>query len=225
MLIYGKQTVYYVLNHHQSKIQTLYLAKEVEKKEYSKLMKLGFEIKRIPRYAADKMCKNSNHQGFLCEVEDIDFAPLKSTLDKNFVIILSAITDIGNIGAIIRSAYALGVDSIIVCGIKQLKLEPIARSSSGALFDMPISLSHNIYDAINDLRTSGFTIYGAAMDGEDIKEVDIAEKKVLILGNESTGLGAKVISKLDKEISIVMTNNFNSLNVSAAGAILIDRMR
>lgn len=225
MLIYGKQTVYYVLNHHPLKIKTLYLAKEIEKKEYSILMKIGCEVKRIPRHAADKMCKNANHQGFLCEVEDIKFTPIKYCLDKNFVIILSAVTDIGNIGAIIRSAYALGVDSVIVCGVKHLKLEPIARSSTGALFDMPISLSHNIYDAINDLRTSGFTIYGATMNGEDIRYTNINKKKVLILGSESVGLGAKIISKLDKEISIAMKNNFNSLNVSAAGAILIDRMR
>lgn len=225
MLIYGKQTVYYVLSHHQSKVKILYLAKEIEKKEYAALMKIGVEVKRIPRQAADKMCKNANHQGFLCEVEDVELTPLKYCLDKNFVIILSAITDTGNIGAIIRSAYALGVDGIVVYGIKQLKLEPIARSSTGALFDMPVVLSHNIYDTINDFRTSGFTIYGATMDGSNVNETKIADKKVLILGNESTGLSAKVISKLDQELSIVMKNNFNSLNVSAAGAILIDRMR
>jgi 23S rRNA (guanosine2251-2'-O)-methyltransferase len=225
MLIYGKQPVYYILQHHPELVTTLYLAKDVEKREYSKLMKFDFELKRIPSEAADKMCKSSNHQGFLCEIGDISFASLKSFLNKDFVIILSSITDVGNIGAIVRSAYALGVEGIIVTGVKQLKLEPIVRSSTGALLDMPLVLCHNIYDVINDLKMSGFTLYGATMDGEDIRDVEVAPKKALVLGSESTGLTDRMVAKLDKKISIAMEHGFDSLNVSVAGAILMDRMR
>lgn len=225
MLIYGKQPVYYILQHHAQLITTFYLAKDVDKKEYSKLMKFDFELKRIPSEAADKMCKSSNHQGFLCEISDISFASLKSFLNKDSIIILSSITDVGNIGAIVRSAYALGVEGIIVTGVKQLKLEPIVRSSTGALLDMPVALSHNIFDVINDLKTSGFTIYGATMNGENIRDVEVASKKALVLGSESIGLTDRMIAKLDKEVSITMEHGFDSLNVSVAGAILMDRMR
>ncbi len=225
MLVYGKQPVYYILQYHQKLIKTFYIAKEIDKKEYSKLMKFDFELKRIPIIAADRMCKNSNHQGFLCDIEEFELSSLKSILNKNFVIILFAITDVGNIGAIIRTAYALGVNGIIIAGLKHLKLEPILRSSTGAMLDIPLILQHNIYDVINDLKTSGFTIYGASMHGKDIKKVQVSQKKALILGGESMGLTNKIISKLDEEVSIKMENGFNSLNVSVAGAILMDRMR
>ncbi|MDD2905953.1 MAG: 23S rRNA (guanosine(2251)-2'-O)-methyltransferase RlmB [Sulfurimonas sp.] len=225
MLIYAKQPIYYVIENYPNKIKTLYLAKELEKKEYSRLMKMGFEVKRVPAEAASKMCKNANHQGFLAEVDDYLLHDFKSFLNKDFVLVLSNITDVGNIGAIVRSAYALGVEAIVVCGLKNLAIEPVLRTSTGALFDMPLALEHNIHDVLNDLKMSGLLLYGADMSGEDIRSCKIAERKVLVLGGEGEGLTPRIVSKLDKVVSIKMEHDFDSLNVSVAGAILMDRMR
>jgi 23S rRNA (guanosine2251-2'-O)-methyltransferase len=225
MLIYGKQPVYYTVERHPEKIRTLYLAKEVHKKEYSRLMRLGCEVKRIPANAAQSMSKNGNHQGFLAEVDDIAPVTLKEVCNKDYVVVLSGITDVGNIGAIVRSAYALGVDAVIVCGLKNLALEPIVRSSTGALFDLPFVVQNNLYDVINDLKLAGFDLYGAVMDGEDIRNASISPKRALLLGNEAEGIPARAQDKLDRRVSIAMAHDFDSLNVSAAGAILMDRMR
>ncbi len=225
MLIYGKQPVYHLLDHAPQKIHTLYLAKELDKKEYNRLMKSGITIKRIPSNAAQSMSKSGNHQGFLADIDDVEYADTAVFSDKNFVVILSGITDVGNIGAIVRSAYALGVDGIVVCGLKQLNLEAVARSSSGALFDMPLALRHNILDVINDLKTSGYTFYGAVMDGEDVRKMTFEGKRALILGSEGEGIIQRIQRKLDHPLSIKMAHGFDSLNVSAAGAILMDRMR
>ena len=225
MLIYAKQPIYYLIDNYPNKIKTLYLAKELEKKEYSRLMKMGFEVKRVPNEAAQKMCKNASHQGFLAEVEDYKLQPYDFFFEKKFVLVLSGLTDVGNIGALVRSAYALGVDAIIACGVKQLPMETILRTSTGALYDMPFAIENNVHDVINDLKTSGFTIYGADMSGMDIQETRIDKKKVLVLGSEGEGLSSRVVSKLDCAVSIKMKHQFNSLNVSVAGAILMDRMR
>ncbi|MBU0719840.1 23S rRNA (guanosine(2251)-2'-O)-methyltransferase RlmB [bacterium] len=225
MIIYAKQPIYYIINNYPNKIKTLYLAKDLDKKEYSRLMRLGFEVKRIPAEAAQKMSKNANHQGFLAEVDDYELSPYKSFLNKDFVLVLAGLTDVGNIGAIVRSAYALGVDAIVACGIKSLNIEPILRTSTGALFDMPLAVENNIHDVLNDLKTSGFTVYGADMGGTDIREVQIKQKRVLVLGSEGEGLTSRVVSKLDEVVSIKMSHEFDSLNVSVAGAILMDRMR
>jgi 23S rRNA (guanosine2251-2'-O)-methyltransferase len=225
MLIYAKQPIYYLINHYPNKIKTLYLAKELDKKEYSRLMKMNFEIKRIPNEAAVKMSKNANHQGFLAEVDDFKLDDFKTFLEKDFVLVLAGLTDVGNIGAIVRSAYALGVDAIVVCGVKRLNIEPLLRTSTGALFDMPFAVEHNIHNVLNDLKMSGFTSYGADMGGKDIRKVEITKKRVLVLGNEGEGLTSRVSSKLDTIVSIEMAHDFDSLNVSVAGAILMDRMR
>jgi len=225
MLIYAKQPIYYLINHYPQKIKTLYLAKELDKKEYSRLMKMGFAIKRIPNEAAVKMSKNANHQGFLAEVEEYKLHDYQTFFDKDFVIVLAGLTDVGNIGAIVRSAYALGVDAIIVSGIKHLSIEPLLRTSTGALFDMPLAVEHNIYNILNDFKMSGFVSYGADMGGVDIRDAKIVKKRLLVLGNEGEGLTSRVSSKLDNIVSIQMAHDFDSLNVSVAGAILMDRMR
>lgn len=225
MLIYAKQPVNYIIENHPQKIKTLYIAKEIEKKEYSRLMKMGFEIKRIPADAAGKMCKNGSHQGYLAEVEEYKLRDYRELLNRDFIVVLSGLTDVGNIGAIIRSAYALGVDGVIACGVKSLPLEAIIRTSTGVLFDMPFCIETNIHDVINDLKMSGFYTYGADMGGTDVRDIKVKQKKALVFGSEGEGLAARVSSKLDEIVSIKMSHKFNSLNVSAAGAILMDRMR
>jgi 23S rRNA (guanosine2251-2'-O)-methyltransferase len=225
MLIYAKQPINYIVKHHPHKIKTLYLAKEIDKKEYAHLMKMNFEVKRIPSDAAGIMCKNASHQGILAEVEEYKLHNYKTFLNFDFVLVLSGLTDVGNIGAIIRSAYALGVDGVIACGVKSLPLEAITRTSTGTLYDMPFAIETNIHDVLNDLKMSGFSTYGADMGGVDIKEAKIAKRKALFLGSEGEGLSQRVSSKLDTIVSIKMSHEFDSLNVSVAGGILMDRMR
>ena len=225
MLIYAKQPINYIIKNYPNKIKTLYLAKEIDKKEYSRVMKMGFEVKRIPSDAAGKMCKNASHQGYLAEVDEYELHDYKTFLNHEFILVLSGLTDVGNIGAIVRSAYALGVDSIVVCGVKRLPLEAVLRTSTGALFDMPFALEQNVHNVMNDFKTSGFTTYGADMGGTDIRDVKVNKKRVLILGSEGEGLSSRVVSKLDEVVSIKMSHEFDSLNVSVAGAILMDRMR
>lgn len=225
MLIYAKQPINYIINNHPHKIKTLYLAKEIDKKEYSRLMKIGFEIKRIPADAAGAMCKNASHQGILAEVDEYRLHNYKSFLNYEFVLVLSGLTDVGNIGAIVRSAYALGVDGIVACGVKSLPVEAIVRTSTGALFDMPFAIETNVHDVMNDIKMSGFHTYGADMGGKDIRDVKIERKRALFLGSEGEGLSTRVTSKLDEIVSIKMSHEFDSLNVSVAGAILMDRMR
>ncbi len=225
MLIYGKQPVYYAIERHKDRIKTLYLAKELDKKEYSHLMKMGFEIKRIPEKAAQSMVKGGNHQGFIAEISQI--VPYASPFLKkcDFIVILSSITDMGNIGSLIRSAYALGVDAIVISGIKEPNLEAMIRTSSGAALDMPLVIIHNIHDVLHELKQSGFQIYGAVMDGVDVRDATFTAKRVLVLGNEGEGLSGRVQKSLDVGISIPMVHDFDSLNVGVAGAILMERMR
>ena len=225
MLIYAKQPIYYLLERHPEYIHTLYLAKEIEKKEYARLVKMGVTIKRIPNEAAVKMARGASHQGFLAEVDDIVLRDYRDFLGLDFVVVLAGLTDVGNIGSLVRTGYALGVDAIVATGVSKLPLEAVARVSTGALFDMPFAITKNIYDLLNDFKTSGFTIFGADMGGEDIRRIDPPKKRVLVLGSEGEGVPKRVRSKLDRIVSIEMKHEFDSLNVAVAGAILIDRMR
>ena len=113
---------------------------------------------------------------------------------------------------------------MIAAGVKQLNFAAIARTSSGAMLDMPFMIADNILDTFNELQQLGFTFYGASMDGENVQDMTFDTKRVLVLGSEGKGLSKKVIAKLDHRVSIEMKHAFDSLNVSAAAAILIHRM-
>jgi 23S rRNA (guanosine2251-2'-O)-methyltransferase len=224
MIIYGKHVCLYALTQHPNSVKRLYLAKKgLLSQELFDRYKT--KIKFLENRWAQAMSKGGNHQGILVELEEFKTASFNDMKHSaKFIVVLDTLTDVGNIGAIVRSSYALGVDAIIASGVKQLNYEAIARTSSGALLDMPFHLSNNILDNLNELSQKGFKIYGATMDGEDVKQTHFNEKKVLILGSEDRGISKRVEKKLDGEISIKMKRAFDSLNVSVAAAILIDRM-
>ena len=223
MIIYGKQVCLHALEHHSEKIKTVYVAKKnILPKEL--FHKYHDNIKFLEEKWAQSMAKGGNHQGLLVEMDAFEESTFSEIKKNSFIVVLDGLTDVGNIGAIVRSAYALGADGIIASGVRQLNFSAIARTSSGALLDMPFMVSLNILDNFNELGQLGFTVYGAAMHGENVKEVDFSPKRILVLGSEGKGLSKKVLAKINHMISIEMKHAFDSLNVSAAAAILIHRM-
>ncbi|MDM5263823.1 23S rRNA (guanosine(2251)-2'-O)-methyltransferase RlmB [Sulfurovum sp. XTW-4] len=223
MIIYGKQVCLHALEQHSEKIKTVYVAKKgILPKEL--FHKYHNSIKFLEEKWAQSMSKGGNHQGILVEMEAFEQSTLTEIKKNDFIVVLDGLTDVGNIGAIVRSAYALGADAVISAGVKQLNFAAIARTSSGAMLDMPFMISANILDTFNELQQLGFTFYGASMDGENVQEMTFDTKRVLVLGSEGKGLSKKVIAKLDHRVSIEMKHAFDSLNVSAAAAILIHRM-
>lgn len=223
MIIYGKQVCLHAMEHHAEKIQTVYVAKK------NILPKALFHqyhdrIKFLEEKWAQSMAKGGNHQGLLIEMSAFEQSILSQIKKNNFIVVLDGLTDVGNIGAIVRSAYALGAEAVIATGVKQLNFSAITRSSSAALLDMPFMIDSNILDTFNELRQLGFHFYGASMEGQKVQEVSFEPKRVLVMGSEGKGLSKKVIAKLDQMVSIEMQHAFDSLNVSAAAAILIHRM-
>lgn len=223
MIIYGKQVCLHALEQHSEKIKTVYVAKKgILPKDL--FHKYHDNIKFLEEKWAQSMSKGGNHQGILVEMAEFEQSSLSEIKKNDFIVVLDGLTDVGNIGAVVRSAYALGADAVIAAGVNQLNFAAIARTSSGAMLDMPFMIADNILDTFNELQQLGFTFYGASMDGENVQELTFDSKRVLVLGSEGKGLSKKVIAKLDHSVSIEMKHAFDSLNVSAAAAILIHRM-
>jgi 23S rRNA (guanosine2251-2'-O)-methyltransferase len=223
MIIYGKQVCLYALERHPQSVETVYVAKKGILPQYL-FHQYHDKIKFLEEKWAQSMSKGGNHQGILLEIAPIAQAEPASIKKGDFIVILDGLTDVGNIGAIVRSAYALGADAVVAGGVRQLNLSAIARTSSGALLDMPFMITPNILDLLNELKQIGFTLYGAAMDGKPIQEMTFPSKRVLVMGSEGKGLSKKAVAKMDTLVSIEMKHAFDSLNVSAAAAILIHRM-
>jgi len=217
MIIYGKRVVEYIIKKHPDIVKEILIAKKLSKNELKKFK--NFKVKFIDNKLAQKLSKNQNHQGFFAK---IDFIPNEWEIEGNKILVLDNITDMGNLGAITRSAYALGIDLMIVTGIKELKWDRLIRTSAGAAIDMKIINFQNILDLINILKTKGYFLIGADLDGKC--RPSKKEKIALIMGNEGEGLSKRVKEKLDEILTIEMKRDFDSLNVSVAAGILIDRI-
>ena len=223
MIIYGKQLFLHILEHHAKKIVRIMLAKECESEIFKKIARTGVKIERVDSKKAQALAHGGNHQGFLAEVSEFEFAPFASVKNEDFIVVLYGLTDVGNIGAIVRTAYALGANAMVIVA-NNLNIEGILRSSSGAAYELSISKASDGLSALNELKQSGFEIYAASADGENFKELNFAKKRALVMGNEGFGMPAKALKKCDKKISIKMREGWDSLNVSAAFAILCDRI-
>ena len=224
MIVYGKQVVTYILEKHEKLLKNIYLAKEIDKKLFSQINKKNIPFQRVDDKKAQGLSRGNNHQGILAEIEDFKPQKIENFKSINKIIVLTGITDMGNIGSIIRTAYSLGIDAIFVTGLKQVNWQGAIKTSSGAIFEIPVDLVTNVFDLHNDLKTSGFTTLGATLNGTDIPKECVEKKIALFLGSESEGLPSRLIKRLDHKVTIKMKNDFDSLNVSNAAAILIDRI-
>lgn len=225
MILFGKQILLHLLENHPDRILTFYFSKELDKKLFERFARLNVPVERVDTKKAQAMARGRNHQGMLAEVSDLEYAPLTSLKSAQRLVALSGLTDVGNIGQIIRSAYALGIEGILIGGVQQVPLDGIIRSSSGAALEIPLVLAPNLHDAANELKQWGFELYAADGSGTNIKSVHFSTRSVLFMGSEDTGLPGRLLKKMDTILAIKMANNFDSLNVSAAAAIMMDRMR
>lgn len=225
MIIYGKQVVLYAIQKNPKIIQELYVAKELEKALFNQLVKVGVKIIRVDSKKAQALARGGNHQGILAKIAPLRAGEKKELFAMKKLVVLCGISDVGNIGSIVRSAYALGVEGMVFCGeLSEKAMEGVIRSSAGAMLDFFFFCTPHCLELIHELKEAKFVCYGADMGGEEVSRIKNNEKWALFLGSEGEGLGKKIIQKMDKIISIEMKNNFDSLNVGVAAGILMHRL-
>ncbi|AFI06086.1 23S rRNA (guanosine(2251)-2'-O)-methyltransferase RlmB [Helicobacter cetorum] len=223
-VIYGKQVISHVLNSHGKKLQEIYLSKEIDKKLFFALKKACPNIIKVDNKKAQALARGGNHQGVLAKVEMPLACSLKEIKKGEKLLVLCSITDVGNIGGIFRSAYCLGIDGIILDFAKEFAYEGIVRSSLGLMYDLPFSVVPNTLDLINELKTSHFLCIGATAEGSTQLETSNHQKYALFLGSEHEGLSKKILAKMDVLMGVKMRRDFDSLNVSVAAGILMDKI-
>ncbi|WP_103604185.1 23S rRNA (guanosine(2251)-2'-O)-methyltransferase RlmB [Campylobacter concisus] len=223
MIIYGKQLFLHILNKRPQILEEIYLSKECDKKLFSKICGTGKKIIRVDNQKAQSLARGGNHQGFLANVSEFEFSDIAELKKLNFIAILYGISDVGNIGAIARSAYALGCEGLVIVA-KSINMQGVLRSSSGAAYEIPIAIFEDGLSLLNELKQFGFKIYATASDGKNVKEMRFAGKRALVMGSEGEGIPQKALAKCDECIGIKLKEGWDSLNVSAAFAIICDRM-
>ena len=136
---------------------------------------------------------------------------------------LDRVQDPGNMGALIRTAEAAGVGGIVALGGSVDVFSPkVLRSSMGSAFRLPILANATVEQLISLRESHGLKIVAAAGEGEiDYTDYDWQQPTLLLLGNEGRGVDAALMSQCDARLRIPLLNGVESLNVAAAGAVML----
>lgn len=141
---------------------------------------------------------------------------------KPLLLVLETVEKPGNLGALLRTADASGLDGVIICDPQTDIYNPnTIRSAIGCIFTMPV-VTTTSGEAINWLRAAGIRMFGTALTATHLyHETDFRQPSAIIMGAEATGLSDKWLDEADDLIKIPMRGKIDSMNVSASAAVVI----
>ncbi len=220
MYIYGKNVALEALENKEKIKKAFLYEKFSDQIIIGELKKQNIKIEYLSKFDLDKIEK-ANHQGIILEVDDYKYYPLEEINDE-IIIILDHLEDPHNFGAIIRTAEAAGIKSIIIPKDRSVTVNgTVAKVSVGAISNVKISMVNNLVNTIKYLKEKGYWVIGTDMQGDDFKTIDYKGKIVLVIGNEGKGMSRLVSDNCDFIASIPMNGKVNSLNASVAAALVI----
>ena len=185
----------------------------------------GTVIDEVENLRLNQMTQGANHQGIVAQVSAqayIDLEALveqaKSAARRPVIVAADSITDPHNLGAIIRSAEAIGAQGIVIPQRRAVGItSTVAKVAAGALESLPVARVVNLGRALDYLKTQGFWIYGLAAEAsQPVHKTDFSEPVVLVVGAEGSGLSLSVQTICDMLISIELGGKTPSLNASVA---------
>lgn len=224
MLVYGKNVAKEILK-SDKKIEKIIIQEDfndnsvislIEKRKINPQVLSKKEFLRFDKYS---------HQGIILYIEDFKYCELEDFMDEenSKVVILDHLEDPHNLGAIIRTCEAAGINGIIIPKDRSVSVNStVMKTSAGALENVKISMVTNLNQTIKTLKNNGFWIVGTDMENSiDYREIDYSGKIALVIGSEGFGMSESIRKSCDFIARIPMNGKINSLNASVAAGIMI----
>jgi len=231
-LIFGRNAVTELLKSGRS-VNKIFIAEGNRDGSIQKIFALakteGVIVEFAKRDKLDRLC-NGRHQGVAALAAAINYSTLEEILElaenkkePPFLILLDELEDPQNFGAILRTAEAVGVHGVIIPKRRSVQLNAtVFKTSAGAAEYVKVSQVTNVAQTLKNLRELGLKIVGSDMSAQiDFRQADLSGAIVLIIGSEGKGMRRLTRENCDELIKIPMVGKINSLNASAAGAVLM----
>ena len=226
--VYGKNVVRQLLN-DQKKIYEIWIAEGSRDKELEALIKQAkIPVKVMGRKQMDARLEG-RHQGFAACIDEYKTYEIDEVLQAvpegklPLLIMLDGIEDPHNLGAILRTADAVGADGVIIGKNRSVGLTPtVAKVSTGAIDTVKVSVVTNLSKTLQYLKTKGFWVIGADMDrSQDYRSAHYDVPIVLVVGSEGFGISNLVRKNCDYCVHLPMAGTITSLNASVSCSILL----
>lgn len=190
----------------------------------------GTVIDEVDPQRLNQISKGATHQGVIAQVAPYEYLELEDVIqaakaksENPVLVAIDGITDPHNLGAIIRTAEALGAHGLVIPQRRCVGItSTVAKVAAGALETFPVSRVVNLSRALEELKAAGFWIYGtAASASQPVHEVKFTGPVVLVIGAEGDGLSLLIQRHCDVLISIPLRGNTPSLNASVASGMVL----
>ena len=190
----------------------------------------GVVVVNADRRKLDEMSRTHAHQGVIAvaavrayaSIEDI-FQRAEERGEAPLIVLCDELSDPHNLGAVIRTAECAGAHGVVIPKRRSAGLTAIvAKTSAGAVSHIPVARVPNLTALMKELQQRGVWIFGAEMNGNtSLYEADLKGPAAIVIGSEGSGMSRLVAETCDFTVSIPMKGKINSLNASAAAAILL----
>lgn len=224
MLVYGRNVAKEILGKNK-KVEKIVLQEGFDDKEINSLIEKGnFRVEVKQKRDIDRLA-DGVHQGIILYIPDYKYKTLNEVLENEpqFLVLLDHLEDPHNLGAIIRTSEAAGVDAIVMPKDRQVMINStVMKTSVGTLDNMDIVAVTNLVQTIEELKKNGYWVVGTALENSiDYRDIDYSGKIALVIGNEGSGISRLVAKSCDFIAKIPMYGTTNSLNASVAAGIMI----
>ena len=190
----------------------------------------GIVVVEADRRKLDAMSVTHAHQGVIAVAAVREYASVEEILpaareqgEPPLVVVCDELSDPHNLGAVIRTAECAGAHGVIIPKRRSAGLTAIvAKTSAGAVSHVPVARVANLPSLLKELKDAGLWIFGAEAGGTtSLYDADLKNPAAIVIGSEGKGMGRLVAENCDFKVSIPMKGKLNSLNASAAAAILL----
>ncbi len=202
-------------------------AKEKFASYYAAVAAKAENIYEISEDVSRKLSDTRSPQGMFCVCKTVDkTAEADKISNKGKYILLENVQDPSNIGAIARTAEALGLDGLVVCGGCDVYNPKALRASMGAFFRLKVIVCDDLQKLIAEAKALSMTVAAStpSADAEKITDADFSGGVICIVGNEGSGVSEETMKNATVKITIPMGGRAESLNASTAAAILMWEM-
>ncbi len=199
------------------------------KEMFQMIRRAGVRFQYVPVQKLDRITRK-NHQGVIAFTSLVSYVSVEEVVTSAYeqgkaplVLILDKVTDVRNLGAISRSAECAGVDAIVFPAQNSALINSDAvKSSAGALLKIALCKSNNLKETINNLKDSGLKIVSATEKSDKLLyETDLSGPLAFIMGSEGEGISGEYLKLSDEKVAIPLLGEIESLNVSAAAAVML----
>ncbi|WP_294534833.1 23S rRNA (guanosine(2251)-2'-O)-methyltransferase RlmB [uncultured Pseudoflavonifractor sp.] len=190
----------------------------------------GIVVVEADRRKLDGMSRTHAHQGVIAMAAVREYAAVDDILnaarekgEPPLIVVCDELSDPHNLGAVIRTAECAGAHGVIIPKRRSAGLTAVvAKTSAGAVSYVPVARVPNLTALLKELKDEGLWIFGTAADGDtSLYDADLKGPAAIVIGSEGDGMGRLVSQQCDFRVSIPMKGKLNSLNASAAAAILL----